>query len=85
MKEENRYIQVSVNRSTGAVLRGRCLRSMGGSGYSNHVIAVPLGLVEYFLRYLSKDVTCKNKTWRVYFKSINIKNVTAKNKRKCTL
>ena len=94
MKKENRYVEVSLCRSTGAVLSGRCTCPAGASGYCNHVMALLFELADYslnLLQCLPEEVACtsKNRSWGIPSKNIHnkdpIMNLSVKHKGECTL
>ena len=49
MKKEFRNIEISLSRSNGLVISGKCTCPAGNSSYCNHVMALLLKIADYSL------------------------------------
>ena len=52
MKKEFRNIEISLSRSNGLVISGKCTCPAGDSSYCNHVMALSLEIADYSLKEL---------------------------------
>ena len=77
MKREFRNIEISLSRSNGLVIFGKCTCPAGNSSYYNYVMALLLEITDYSLNELKvvpQDVSCTSKSCQWGIPSTNQKS-----------